>query len=183
MRKVILIILILFYVQPSFAVSICNCSDDEGLAENYDRAYLVFTATVSKIINEYEYNRQRILFNVHKSWKRANNKKISAYNATTDFFSEIRAGVTCGYNFKKKESYLVFAYREKPMSGALYVSKCGGIKLLKDAKKEIKTLGQPIHIFEKRKRKLGKANIGKTPLPQITPLPDMIKENKDAMGR
>ncbi len=102
-------ILVLIFLWPPQAAEACMCMpfpDDfeKAVATAYARADVVFLGDVMAMRNTFLGNlRQReVTFSVRDLWK-------GSSSDTTLVRTNI-GEIACGYNFKKRNSYLVFAY-------------------------------------------------------------------------
>lgn len=148
MRYFLLTLILLLPIDAG-AFEICKCKEGETLAEKQDRAFAIFTGTVKEVRREINPDRHKIKFKVHDSWRGAKHKTISVYTSGTDAVSLVREGLTCGYKFKRGETYLVYSYRQRHRNGPSSVSHCSGTKKVDKAKYDLKTLGDPMLSFGK----------------------------------
>jgi len=143
-----LLLVVLFFSFPANAFQVCECGPEGTPSENFDRAFAVFTGTVEDVFRKFTPDRFEITFKVHKSWKGARNEKIKIYTSGRDAFALIREGLTCGYNFEKNKTYLVYSYRDKNRHGPSFVSYCGGTKPIEQAEQDMEQFPEPIFSFE-----------------------------------
>lgn len=105
-------VLVLIIISPAQAAKACSCmafpdDPDKAVAMAYAQADVVFLGDVTSRQNTFlGILRQReVTFSVRDRWKGS----ISDETIVRTNVGEI----ACGYNFKKRNSYLVFAYWDK----------------------------------------------------------------------
>jgi len=74
---------------------------------------------------------KKVEFDVEKSWKGVDKKTVIVETA--------RAGPSCGFDFKKGESYLVYAYYTH---NKWHTNICSRTRLISDADEDLKELGE-----------------------------------------
>ena len=133
MKKLILIIACLL-ILPSL-VNACSCIPWEGTDQAYEQAATVFSGKVIGIdrpaIMITTADEVKYTFEVYNVWKGVNKDQIEVYSALDS--------VSCGYEFKLDEEYLVYTYESE---GKLISGLCNYPKLLSEAGNEINELSQ-----------------------------------------
>ena len=174
-RGFIVALFIMFSAHSANAFDVCSCPDAKPtVEESLKRSISVFTGTVKEIKRNYNPDYIKYVFEVTDSWKGVNNKEISIKSDAVDAVSLIRQGVTCGYDFKKNQSYLVYSNRRKNMKGPAYASQCSRTKPIIEARQDLEELGNPVKSYErKKKKKPVHQRLIPTPLPEIIPLPKL----------
>jgi hypothetical protein len=136
--KIFTILFVLFLTSflpiSSNAISVCHCNQKYFSTEQkFNMSFGVFTGEVEKITPEYNPDRVKITFKILKSWKGIKYKTASVYTDSTDDISMVlHKNITCGYNFKMGEQYLIFSDRFKNAKGPSWVSACGDVVPLND---------------------------------------------------
>lgn len=119
---------------PPATASACTCAPPRSVCEEYRTADAVFDATVVRITlisrtetiggRERRFEEKRVTLQVNESWKGPEPGPLEITTA--------RDGAACGYDFKERKRYLVFAYRRP--DGGLTVSSCGSTRQTKSPK-------------------------------------------------
>lgn len=143
------IILVLLGFPPATqAFSLCKCTKKFSVEEDFQRSFGVFTGTVTRIVRKLNPDVYQVRFNVHESWKGVTHPTVSVFTEGLDIYTLGTTGITCGYNFKPDETYLVFSFRQKNRRGPAFVSACSHTIPLSQAENILKTLGEPNQRFE-----------------------------------
>lgn len=175
MMRLLIILLAMLCAFPAYAVDICTCHPRE-LEEDMAGAFAIFSGTVKSIERQFNPDRTRIEFDVHAVWRKVKNEDYAVYTQGADLIALAREGITCGYTFKRGETYLVYAWRSTSEHGFPWVSQCGHTKLLKDASNDIAALGPPVLEFDKKPMPEGPRDFTPTPLPEVPPIPGQMPE-------
>ncbi len=110
----------------------CKCTQLTNRDQEFKTASSVFLGEVVGILPlEGNPPSQRLLFRVEKSWK-----------GVTGIRTQIKVGtvLTCGYQFQKGKTYLVFASDQPPH----FTAYCSSTKLAEKASEDIAALGSSI---------------------------------------
>ncbi|WP_456276936.1 hypothetical protein [Bacillus sp. AK128] len=115
---------------PSYA---CSCVPSPPVEEELERANSVFSGKVLSIEEDTsnEFEPIKVTFQVNEIWKGENTSQISVYTA--------RDSASCGFNFSKDESYLVYAIQNE---GILKTGICSLTKELSRANDDLTILGE-----------------------------------------
>lgn len=118
--------------------SACSCAELSSVEEEFELSKAVFSGKVVDIKVRRSlkgYTTQSVLFEVTKTWKGVEQSQI---RITTG-----QGGGDCGYNFKKGNEYLVYAY-ESTMYGAksLVSTTCSRTDVLSSSQKDLAVLGE-----------------------------------------
>jgi len=141
------IIVNLTMITPSAAFNVCRCEEEQPLEVQKKRAYSIFAGRVKHIRRDLTPHRNIIRFDVYASWKRIRNEEITVYSSARDMVSLYYDGISCGYNFKKGQDYLVFTWRAKNRHGPANVNRCTGTNILALATEDWQALGEPLYSF------------------------------------
>jgi hypothetical protein len=119
------------------AESSCACAikySDDARQVKYERKKFkaVFSGQVLDIKEKGE-NDLEVIFAVKESWKNAKVLRISVFTVKS-------TPASCGYDFVKGETYLVFAW--KADEGELRATICSRTKLLTEAALDVRVLGK-----------------------------------------
>lgn len=109
----------------------CSCIAPPPPEKARDQAAAVFSGKVLK--TETVNNQLRVTFEVARTWKGPSERQLVVTTATN--------GAACGVSFKAKESYLVYCFSTKA-DGALSTNLCTRTTTLKNAKADLKALGE-----------------------------------------
>lgn len=138
---------LLTFPQSGLTQNICTCKQDNlTLNTRYERAFAVFTGTVTKTKRRFSTDEQWITFDVLDSWKGARHEHITVRISSHDALS-VLLGSTCGYRFKRGASYLIFSYKSPSRNEISRTSNCGNIVPLEQATDFIRALGSPAWQF------------------------------------
>ena len=109
----------------------CRCDAQDGPLGALQRYDAVFSGTVKNLlpINSYDYIAE---FEVDHSWK-GGEEAVMQVKSTT-------FRTSCGYKFKKRKEYLVYAYQHE---GTLFASQCSRTAPLNTAENDMRILGLP----------------------------------------
>ena len=137
--KVLFAIIFIVIVLPIFARAESSCAclikySDDAKQVKYERKKFktVFSGQVLDIKVK-EGNYLEVILSVKESWKNAKVSQISIFTVKSTPYS-------CGYDFVKGETYLVFA--RKADEGELRVTICSRTKLLSEAALDLRVLGK-----------------------------------------
>jgi len=133
MKKLILVIACLL-ILPSI-VNACSCIAWQGTDKAYDQAAYVFSGKVIDIARPVVMvstaDEVKYTFEVYNVWKGENKAQIEVYSALDS--------VSCGYEFKLDEEYLVYTYESE---NKLLTGICNYPKLLSEATDEVNELNE-----------------------------------------
>jgi len=137
--RVLFVIIFSLTALPIFAKAESSCAclikySDDAKQVKYERKKFkaVFSGQVLDIKQKGE-NELEILLSVKKSWKNASISQIKVSTVKPTFHS-------CGYDFKKGETYLVFARAYE--DNELQVTICSRTKLLAEASLDLRVLSK-----------------------------------------
>ncbi|MGE5701958.1 MAG: hypothetical protein ACM32O_05475 [Clostridia bacterium] len=130
---VFLLFVSVFWLLPSSA-SACSCVAPPPPKEAREQASAVFAGTV-KEVRSTDYGKQ-VLFEVQTTWKAANQSQV--------FVSTGHDSASCGIEFQKGVSYLVYAHPDTyyANNGELATNLCTRTAPLADAQADLGELGQ-----------------------------------------
>lgn len=136
MRKIFLLFIIvsLLFVN-TVIVSACSCAQPSSPKESIGQSTAVFAGKVVDIdvpsgIVTSSGDSVKVTFEVSEIWKGSDYKTLVITTA--------RDSATCGYDFKKNEEYIVYAYGEE---NKLSTDICSRTKLLTNAQEDLQELG------------------------------------------
>ena len=161
MKKTILPFAFLLLVLAAQTTLACSCAnweeadltvmgklpfDGKSYIESYEKSGAIFVGQVVKIkrvkfpAKDYNWYNREVTLSVSKSWTGANSNKIVVYTN--------KSGASCGYDFVKGESYVVFASKEpqsliaETYGDKLSVGLCSYTTPLNQAENILKGLGE-----------------------------------------
>ncbi len=118
----------------------CSCLPPSSPAQELDKSTAVFSGKVieikkheqKKAAGEYDpFTAVEAVFEVEKSWKGIDKKQVSVFTSSNS--------ASCGYNFQKGQSYLVYANADE--QERLVTGICSRTKNLNDAREDLNELG------------------------------------------
>jgi hypothetical protein len=137
--KVLFVVIFTLTTFPIFAraESSCACAikySDDAKQVKYERKKFkaVFSGQVLDIKEKGE-NDLEVIFSVKESWKNAKVSQISVFTVKP-------MPASCGYDFVKGETYVVFAWKSDEDKLRTYI--CSRTKLLSEATLDLRVLGK-----------------------------------------
>ena len=113
----------------------CSCLPAKSAAQELEQSTAVFSGKVIKIKRHKQagniFNSVEVIFSVQKAWKGVKKKTVSVFTSSNS--------AACGFNFKEKQTYLVYASGQ--VEGNLSTTICSRTKSLKDAREDLRELG------------------------------------------
>jgi len=113
----------------------CTCAPSKGPAEDLALAAAVFSG---KVVEVRKHRRSgdifagvEAVFRVERAWKGVEAATVSVFTASHS--------ATCGYGFRGRRTYLVYAYKDA--AGRLSTGICSRTRRLKDAGEDLRVLG------------------------------------------
>lgn len=135
-----LAVLGMMWMAPPCATGACSCATPRDVPSALRTADAVFTGEVVSVrtisVGRGDMRRQvkRVRLWVNLSWKGVDNGSISVITGMGD--------ADCGFDFRRGESYLVFASRA---DGGLNTGICGRTAELARAAADVRALGPPAY--------------------------------------
>ena len=113
----------------------CTCAPLKSATQELDRAAAVFSGKVVEVRRHTGtadlFFSIEVVFNVVKTWKGIRARTVSVFTSSDSD--------ACGYRFKERRTYLVYAYGDT--EGRLSTSICSRTKRLKNSREDLKVLG------------------------------------------
>jgi len=129
----LLFVFLVFSADTTFA---CSCIPAKSIAQELEQSTAVFSGKVIEIKRHKEaktiFVTVEVIFSVEKAWKGMERKTVSVFTSSNS--------ASCGYNFRKNRTYLVYAHGDT--EGNLSTSICSRTKRVKDASKDLDELAR-----------------------------------------
>lgn len=128
-------LLVALWITPPCETGFCSCVGPRDVPSSVASADAVFTGRVVRVRNVTHGGRQlrRVTLRVDRAWKGVDSRTVVVITGS--------GGGDCGFPFRRRESYLVFAGERT--DGLLGTGLCGRTAELSRAAADIRDLGPP----------------------------------------
>ena len=123
------------WMAPACETGFCSCVGPRGVPSSAASADAVFTGRVVRVRNVMNGGRQmrRVTLRVDRAWKGVDARTVVVMTGS--------GGGDCGFPFRRRQSYLVYA--NGPPGEVLGVGICGRTAEVSRAAADLRELGQP----------------------------------------
>lgn len=127
------------WLAPPCGTPACSCVPPRDVPTSLQQADAVFTARVRAVRNVTVrgYRMRRVTLRVDRAWKGVEARDVAVMTGS--------GGGDCGFDFRRRQVYLVYAHRAN--SGSLHAGICGRTATLAGASADIRQLGEPTRRF------------------------------------
>lgn len=129
-------LLVALWTTPPCETGFCSCVGSRDVPSSVASADAVFTGRVIRVRNSTRDGLQirRVTLRVDRAWKGVGSRTVAVMTAS---------GSSCGFPFRRRRSYLVFASANP--NGSLFTGVCDRTAELSRAASDLRGLGQPMH--------------------------------------
>ena len=123
------------WTAPACETGVCSCVGPRDVPTSLQQADAVFTGRVTAVRNVTVrgYQMRRVTLRVDRAWKGVEARNVVVMTGS--------GGGDCGFDFRRREAYLVYAHRAS--SGSLHAGICGRTSALGRASADVRQLGEP----------------------------------------